>query len=483
MAKQSYTCVVQFLDNKVHISFQAFQKNHLPLWEKWIQKNHVKNTWFIDGYETSDYINQKIIGNGYDYPFVIIIDKQPIGYIQCCDLYAYRTICPIPKGLFTQEEPGTFCMDLFIAEESYLNRGYGTKIVKAFVAYIFKHFTAQKILIDPASNNKRAIHCYEKAGFTQLTEAFDGVTDCTILYIEKNPLPKDLIKNIKAIYGNSGKKWLAQLPQFLSICENEWEIKLKPCFADLSFHYVAPAVLKNKTAVVLKCAPPNKECPAEIAALNHFSGNRAVKLLQHNTDQGKILLEHIVPGYSLETLKNTEEAVQVSVIVMNALHQPINLHTSFSHISEWLAGFDVLYQAFQGKTGPFPKKLVDQAYALSKELLASIGKPVLLHGDLHYGNILFSNQRDWLAIDPKGVIGEREYEIPLPKLASTLNKQQLKNNINWFIAATGFDKERIISWLFVKMMLAAWWSFEDTGTIWQPFLSCAEMIQNIKTSL
>ena len=42
----------------------------------------------------------------------------------------------------------TFCVDLFVAGSGYLNKGYGTQI-----------------LIDPASDNKRAIHCYEKAGF------------------------------------------------------------------------------------------------------------------------------------------------------------------------------------------------------------------------------------------------------------------------------------------------------------------------------
>ena len=30
---------------------------------------------------------------------------------------------------------------------------------------------------------------------------------------------------------------------------------------------------------------------------------------------------------------------------------------------------------------------------------------MLLHGDLHHQNILLSEQRGWIAIDPKGVIG------------------------------------------------------------------------------
>jgi RimJ/RimL family protein N-acetyltransferase len=169
----------------MNIEFKPFQYEHLPLWEKWVHLPHVKKVWFIEGYETIDYIHQKIKGNGYDYPFVIFIDHCPIGYIVCCDLYAYCTLCPNPKGIFTKEEPGTFCMDLFIAEVDYLNKGYGTQVVTAFIKYIFDHFPAQMILIDPAVTNKRAIRCYEKAGFKFIKEAFDGVTECYVMQVLK----------------------------------------------------------------------------------------------------------------------------------------------------------------------------------------------------------------------------------------------------------------------------------------------------------
>lgn len=59
----------------------------------------------------------------------------------------------------------------------------------------------------------------------------------------------------------------------------------------------------------------------------------------------------------------------------------------------------------------FPRKLIDFALKASKELLVSSGEQVLLHGDLHHYNILSSARNSWLAIDPKGGIGEREYEI------------------------------------------------------------------------
>ncbi len=157
------------------------QEKDIPLWKIWGEIPHVKNVWFIEGYETTDYIHKKIEGNGYDHPFIIYVGNQTIGYIQCCDLYAYRTLCPKPKGLFTQEEPGTFCIDLFIAESDYLNKGYGSEIVKLFSQKVIQDFGARKILIDPASDNQRAIRCYEKSGFKILKKSFDGITECTIM--------------------------------------------------------------------------------------------------------------------------------------------------------------------------------------------------------------------------------------------------------------------------------------------------------------
>jgi len=170
------------------IIFKPMQDADVPVWQTWIAKPYIKALWFMDGYETADYIYEKIKGNGYDFPYMTFLDNKPIGYIQCCDLYAYRTLCPEPKGLFTHEEPGTFCMDLFIGEENFLDKGYGTQIVKTFLFHIFEHFNAKTVLIDPAKTNKRAIRCYEKAGFKFVREAFDGVTTCHVMAIERASL-------------------------------------------------------------------------------------------------------------------------------------------------------------------------------------------------------------------------------------------------------------------------------------------------------
>jgi RimJ/RimL family protein N-acetyltransferase len=167
-----------------NIEFKSMTEKDIPLWLEWSNKSYVKDVWFIEGYETRDYIYQKIKNNGYDYAYIIIIDKRPIGYIVCCDLYAYKNKVKNPKGLFADELTGTFSTDLFIGEEDYLNKNYGTEIVKLFAQKIFDDFSAKIIYIDPAVTNKRAIRCYEKAGFKFVRIANDGVTDCYVMKLE-----------------------------------------------------------------------------------------------------------------------------------------------------------------------------------------------------------------------------------------------------------------------------------------------------------
>lgn len=48
--------------------------------------------------------------------------------------------------------------------------------------------------------------------------------------------------------------------------------------------------------------------------------------------------------------------------------------------------------------------------AVANVLLSSPHDEVVLHGDLHHGNILDFGTRGWLAIDPKGLVGERGFD-------------------------------------------------------------------------
>ena len=291
-----------------------------------------------------------------------------------------------------------------------------------------------------------------------------------------------LIKNIISMYGETGQQWLNQLPLLLADYEEQWQLTLGKPFSNLSFNYVTEALLSDGTSVVLKCGVPNKELMQEAAALKHFNGCGAVKLLQSDAEQGVLLLEKITPGIMLEDDHQSRNATAYAVEVMRKLHKPIHDTSPFPTLQDWFKGFDRLYMQFNGTTGPFPTALIERAQNISHDLLTSMTKQVLLHGDLHYANILFSDTKGWLAIDPKGVIGEPEYDIPLPRLnAKQMTAHELQYELDHLIELSGFDKTRIMHWFFCKIALAAWWSFEDSGEIYQPFLDYAQMVWDCNT--
>lgn len=149
--KQAHVCTTS--EKSAKLRLVKMTEDHLSLWQAWSEKPHVKDVWFIEGYESREYVAAKIKGNGYEFPHIVYLNNHPIGYIVYCDLYAYRRLCPHPKGLFTHEDPGTYCLDLFIGEENLLNQGYGTKIMRLALAKLFNQLGAHKVVIDPAITN------------------------------------------------------------------------------------------------------------------------------------------------------------------------------------------------------------------------------------------------------------------------------------------------------------------------------------------
>ena len=294
-------------------------------------------------------------------------------------------------------------------------------------------------------------------------------------------IPERLATNITNIYGLRGKKWLHNLPNLLREYEKKWGLQVGKCYANAGFNYVAPVILGNDCQAVLKCGPSGPEFSAEVAALKYFKAVGAVQLIRATEEAGVMLLEKINPGILLEDTLNEDQATLYSVGLMNKLHRPIDKNDSlpFVTLESLFEGFKVLYRYFEGGTGPFPSRLIDKAQYISHELLDSMGKSVLLHGDLHYANILCSEQDDCKAIDPKGVIGEREYEIPFPRLNQDIDKNILQHSLDRFIEYSGFDRQRIIGWAFAKSVLAAWWTFEDSGNIEQKFIYSAEIFEQM----
>ncbi|HLB42375.1 MAG TPA: GNAT family N-acetyltransferase [Gammaproteobacteria bacterium] len=156
------------------INFKPLTENDLPLMFNWFQKPHVKQ-WYARGENyTLDMIREKylprILHPESILNFIVYVGNTPIGYIQ---LYCVKGSLPdgvidYTHPLFDNFKPNEIAgVDLFIADENYLKKGYATLTLTNFI----KEYVQGKFILlvtDPLKINKNAIQFFKRNGFKKL---------------------------------------------------------------------------------------------------------------------------------------------------------------------------------------------------------------------------------------------------------------------------------------------------------------------------
>lgn len=275
-------------------------------------------------------------------------------------------------------------------------------------------------------------------------------------------LTEKFSSTIKAIHKENGERWLAELDQLIKECEARWQMNMMEPF-DLSYNYVAPATLKEGTDIVVKLAIPSKEFLEEIEALKLFNGNGMVNVLDVDEKKGILLIERLIPGNTLATLEDDEKATRIAAQIMRRLWRPALDNTQISTIDTREESLEKIYEGNPDGIGPITKEMLREAIGIFKRLQNEKSKRYLLHGDLHHYNILKSGDGSWTAIDPKGLIGDREYDVIqflLNMLRDDLHPL-IENRINILVEELNLDKQKILLWGFAHSVLANSWSLED----------------------
>ena len=97
--------------------------------------------------------------------YVVLGDGRPIGYIQ-----SYVALGSGDGWWPDERDPGVRGIDQFLANAEDLGRGLGGAMIRAFVERLFADPAVTRIQTDPSPANRRAIRCYEKAGFRAVRE-------------------------------------------------------------------------------------------------------------------------------------------------------------------------------------------------------------------------------------------------------------------------------------------------------------------------
>jgi streptomycin 6-kinase len=210
-----------------------------------------------------------------------------------------------------------------------------------------------------------------------------------------------------------------------------WGIELGEPFALARYSYVAPA---GEDAVLKVTPPEDDESDEEAEALALWAGDGVVRLLRRDRGRRALLLERARPGDDLAGVDEDEAtaiAVALAVRLWGQTPGPTPFRSVHDHVPRWLADAG--------------------ASVFARDLYAGLERrdDTLVHGDFHHHNILRS-ARGWLAIDPKPMLGEPEYDVasflwnPLP-----IRLRHAESRIAAF-AAAGLDEERIRAWAAIR---------------------------------
>ncbi len=128
--------------------------------------------------------------HGWREQLIAEVDGVSIGFVQIIDpaLEESHYWGDVPHHLRA--------IDIWIGEADYLNRGFGTQMMKLALCKCFSAMDVTAVLIDPLTSNTRAHRFYQRLGFEFLEERTFGGDECFVYQITR--------ERFQILYGSLG---------------------------------------------------------------------------------------------------------------------------------------------------------------------------------------------------------------------------------------------------------------------------------------
>ncbi|MFF5705741.1 aminoglycoside phosphotransferase family protein [Streptomyces sp. NPDC012794] len=204
------------------------------------------------------------------------------------------------------------------------------------------------------------------------------------------------------------------------------------------------------TPAVLKLAPPGAAPGRELAALAHWGGFGAVRVLdsRHHEEDGALLLERLHPDVSLRSLPEAKALLEACGTLRRLWVAPPQGHP-FETVAERTAAQCAPLRS----APPEARALADSAVALREELTGTPGEELLLHGNFRQGKVLAGERAPWLTVGPDPLVGERAYDLARlvrdrleDQVAASAGAAGARRRVNKLADSLEVDRERLRGW-------------------------------------
>jgi len=145
----------------------------------WDEKPHIMEIMGGNEHEDWNWDRELVRHPPWRWWFIAEVDGNPIGIVQIIDPAEEES------RYWGEVEPNLRAIDIWIGEEDYIGRGFGTAMMAFALEHCFDKTGVTAVLIDPLASNMNARRFYGKMGFEQVGPRRFGQDDCMVYRLER----------------------------------------------------------------------------------------------------------------------------------------------------------------------------------------------------------------------------------------------------------------------------------------------------------
>ncbi|MER9584325.1 aminoglycoside phosphotransferase family protein [Mesorhizobium sp. M0276] len=269
-----------------------------------------------------------------------------------------------------------------------------------------------------------------------------------------------------------------------------WKVSVPELIAETFSSRIWKVFRQDGSPAIVKALKPFDDVADELRGEHYLAwrgGEGAVRLLGRDGHSmlleyaGEILLEQVLDE------KGDNAATGIAADVMAKLFSP-GKYPFPPELQPLRERFASLFKKANADRNAGVDSLYVEAAVIADRLLANPHDIRPLHGDLHHENILHG-PRGWLAIDPKGVLGDPGFDAanmfynPLDRDELCLDPERIAHMAEIFARTLGQTPPAILDHAIAYGCLSASWHHEDDNAVEENReLSIAEAIRAVRAS-
>jgi len=250
-------------------------------------------------------------------------------------------------------------------------------------------------------------------------------------------------------YGTGVAAWCAEIPGLAGAMAERWELTLGEPFPGGNSSAAFRCARSGGSPAVLKLSPDVAVVAEQVAMLRLFgAGGRVPAVLAADVAAGAVLLELIEPGTRADELPRPPSARQWADL-LRALHAaPVPPDVPRDLRAQCDGFFDRIGRRVSDPAIGRRVSAADvrRGAERCRALLATATTRVLLHGDLHLGNVLDGGAaRGLVAIDPRVCAGDPCFDA-VDYLLDGAGRDGVETRCAALASASGLDADRLYAW-------------------------------------